>query len=203
MEKELDLSIAQFLKEQWEKEEQEKREKVRRQFDPKEQITYTLEQLKEGICSGRQYLYTLLLEFETKEILTEHFKIPYIKNFYDAEQEDAAMLFLASNKRSVVFQIYQTPCTQINASLEEWIEKMKEGMKDIQLSIKPTKKAAVGNVEYFCYTAFTAKGQLFNIAFRMLKDGQLYVGSLNCPKEEKGMSLLLEAMVCVIEEWNR
>jgi hypothetical protein len=36
------------------------------------------------------------------------------------------------------------------------------------------------------------------------KGGRIYAGNLNCPEEEqKGMGLLLEAMVHVIEEMNR
>ena len=69
---------------------------------------------------------------------------------------------------------------------------------------KPGKKAVVGNMEYFCYTAPTSRGRLFNIVFRLKKGGRIYAGNLNCPEEEqKGMGLLLEAMVHVIEEMNR
>ena len=59
MEKEMDLSIAQFIKEYWEREEAEERERLRKQYDPKERITYTLEELIEGVKSGHQMLYTL------------------------------------------------------------------------------------------------------------------------------------------------
>ena len=42
-----------------------------------------LEQLIEGVRSGRQYLYTLLLEFESKELLKGRLAVPFNKNFYD------------------------------------------------------------------------------------------------------------------------
>lgn len=84
------------------------------------------------------------------------------------------------------------------------IEGAKVGMKDMHIYIKPGKKAVVGNMEYFCYTAPTSRGRLFNIVFRLKKGGRIYAGNLNCPEEEqKGMGLLLEAMVHVIEEMNR
>ena len=42
MENEMDLSIARFIREQREREEQEERERLRKQYDPRERITYTL-----------------------------------------------------------------------------------------------------------------------------------------------------------------
>ena len=61
MENEMDLSIARFIREQREREEQEERERLRKQYDPRERITYTLEEMMEGIRSGRQYLYLSLI----------------------------------------------------------------------------------------------------------------------------------------------
>lgn len=49
MENEMDLSIARFIREQREREEQEERERLRKQYDPRERITYTLEEMMEGI----------------------------------------------------------------------------------------------------------------------------------------------------------
>lgn len=48
MENEMDLSIARFIREQREREEQEERERLRKQYDPRERITYTLEEMIEG-----------------------------------------------------------------------------------------------------------------------------------------------------------
>lgn len=92
MENEMDLSIARFIREQREREEQEERERLRKQYDPRERITYTLEEMIEGIRSGRQYLYTLLLEFEPKDLLEGRLTVPFIKNFYDVEQNEAGMI---------------------------------------------------------------------------------------------------------------
>lgn len=201
---ELDLSIARFIREQWEREEEEEREQLKKQYDPKERITYTLEQLIEGVRSGRQYLYTLLLEFESKELLEGRLAVPFIKNFYDVEQNEAGMVLLASNTRKVVFNVSDMPCTKAKMSLDKWIAQTKEAMKDMRIYIKPGKKAAVGNLEYFCYTAPTAKGRLYNIVFRLQKGDRIYAGNFSCPEEDqKGMGLLMEAMVYVIEEMNR
>ena len=201
---ELDLSIARFIRDQWEREEEEERERLRKQYDPKERITYTLEQLIEGVRSGRQYLYTLLLEFESKELLEGRLAVPFIKNFYDVEQNEAGMVLLASNTRKVVFNVSDMPCTKAKMSLDKWIAQTKEAMKDMRIYIKPGKKAAVGNLDYFCYTAPTAKGRLYNIVFRLQKGDRIYAGNFSCPEEDqKGMGLLMEAMVYVIEEMNR
>ena len=93
MENEMDLSIARFIREQRE------RERLRKQYDPRERITYTLEEMIEGIRSGRQYLYTLLLEFEPKDLLEGRLTVPFIKNFYDVEQNEAGMILLAMHAR--------------------------------------------------------------------------------------------------------
>ncbi len=204
MEKEIDLSIARFIKEQYELEEEKEREMLRKQYDPKERITYTLEELIEGIRNGRQYLYTLLLEFESKELLEGRLTVPFIKNFYDVEQNEAGMILFASNKRKVVFNVSDAPCTKVKISLDQWIAQTKEAMKDLRIYIKPGKKAAMGNMQYFCYTAPTSKGRLYNIAFQLKKGDRVYAGNFSCPEEEqKGMGLLLEAMVHMIEEMNR
>ncbi len=175
MKQEMDLSIARFIKEQWEREEEEKREELRRKYDPKERITYTLEELIEGIQSGRQYLYTLLLEFEPRELLEGRLTIPFIKDFYDVEQNEDGVVLLASNLRKVVFSVSDMPCTKAKASLDKWIAQTKEAMKD-----------------------------MYNVVFRLQKGDRIYAGNYSCPEEEqKGMGLLLEAMVHVIEKMNR
>lgn len=169
-----------------------------------QQKLLALEEMIEGIRSGRQYLYTLLLEFEPKDLLEGRLTVPFIKNFYDVEQNEAGMILLVSNARKVVFNVSDAPCTKVKMPLNKWIEQTKEAMKDMHIYIKPGKKAVVGNMEYFCYTAPTSRGRLFNIVFRLKKGGRIYAGNLNCPEEEqKGMGLLLEAMVHVIEEMNR
>ncbi len=139
MEKEIDLSIARFIKEQYELEEEKEREMLRKQYDPKERITYTLEELIEGIRNGRQYLYTLLLEFESKELLEGRLTVPFIKNFYDVEQNEAGMILYASNKRKVVLNVSDAPCTKVKISLDQWIAQTKEAMTDLRIYIKPGK----------------------------------------------------------------
>ncbi len=201
---ELDLSIARFIREQWELEEDAERERLRKQYDPRERITYTLEELIEGVRKGRQYVYTLLLKFETKELMKGRLTIPFIKDFYDVVSEEPEVTLLASNAHKVVLSVSDAPCTKVKLSMDEWIAKTKEAMQDMNLHIKPGKKAAIGNMEYFCYTVPTAKGRLYNIVFRLQKDGRIYAGNFNCPEEDqKGMGLLLEAILHVIEEMNR
>lgn len=204
MEKEIDLSIARLIREQWEIEEEEERERQRKQYDPKAHITYTLEELIEGIRKGKQYIYTLKLEFEPKELLEGRLTIPFIKDFYDVIENEEGSVLLASNTRKVVLSVADAPCTKVKMPLNKWIEQTKEAMKDMHIYIKPINKAAVGNMEYFCYAAPTAKGLLYNVVFRLQKGKRIYAGNFSCPEEEqKGMGLLLEAMVHVIEEMNR
>ncbi len=59
MEKELDLATARFIKEQQDRERQEEVERLLKQFDPKKNTTYTLEELTEGIrkCCSANYLH--------------------------------------------------------------------------------------------------------------------------------------------------
>ena len=54
MENEMDLSIARFIREKREREEQEERERLRKQYDPRERITYTLEERSEEHTSELQ-----------------------------------------------------------------------------------------------------------------------------------------------------
>lgn len=203
MEKELDLSIARFIKEYWEQEEAEERERVRKQYDPKERITYTLEELIEGIRSGRQMLYTLPLEFEPRQLLDGKIVIPYIKNFFEVEDDEPEAVLLAGNKRKVAFSLSSTPCKKMKQSMDEWIVQTRERFKEMHWVMKPERKKSLGNMEYFCFAMPTSEGRLYNVMFRFHKDERLYAGVLNCPEEErKGMGLLLEAMVYVIQEMN-
>lgn len=204
MRQEVDLSIARLIKEYREKQEEDERERVRKQYDPKERITYTLEELIEGIKKGKQYIYTLRLEFEPKELLEGRLTIPFIKDFYDVVDDEPGVALLASNKRNVVMNVSDAPCEDTKASLDEWSAKIKEILKEMNMYIKPGKKAVTGNMEYFCYILPTAEGRLYNVAFRLHKGDRIYAGNLSCPEEDrKGMGLLLEAMVHVIEEINR
>lgn len=204
MEKEMDLSIARFVKAQWEKEQEEEDERKRRQYDPKEKITYTLDELMEGIRKGWQYLYTLRMEFEPRQLLAGRITIPYVKNFFDVDDDEPETAFLGSNKRKVSFNVSDSPGKKFRQPLGEWIAQTKEGMKKMHLHIKPERKRSVGNMEYFCFVVPASGGHLYNIMFRIQKGDRICVGAYNCPEEEReGMGLMLEAMVCMIEEMNR
>lgn len=201
---EMDQSIALFVRECREKEAEEEKERIREQYDPKQRITYTLEEMVDGIRRGKMYLYTLRMEFGTKELLSGRITVPYIKDFFDVVEEEEETALLASNKRKVSFNISDTPCKKAVQSFEEWVSLTKEAMKNLHIYIKPEKKAVVGELEYFCYVSPTSVGRLYNVMFRMQKGERICVGALNCMEEEKkGMGLLLEAIVLMIEEMNR
>lgn len=203
MEKEMDLSIARFIKEYREQEEAEERERLRKQYDPKERITYTLEELIKGIRSGRQMLYTLPLEFEPRHLLDGKIVIPYIKNFFEVESDEPEAVLLAGNKRKVAFSLSSTPCKKVAQSMDQWITQTRERFKEMHWIMKPERKKSMGNMEYVCFTMPTSEGRVYNVMFRFHKDERLYAGALSCPEEEsKGMGLLLEAMVYVIQEMN-
>ena len=204
MEKEMDLSIALFIREQRKRDQEAQRESQESSYDLKAHITYTLEDLIEGVRRGKQYLYTLRLEFEPRKLLEGRITIPYIKNFFDVEEDGAETALLASNQRKAAMNFSHCGDKILELSLDEWMAETKELMKKMHLYIKPERKKSLGNLEYFCFTVPTSGGRLYNVTFRMRKDGRLYAGALNCPeKEREGMGLLLEAVVCVIEEMNR
>lgn len=204
MEHEIDISIARFIREQWEREEEEERERLRKQYDPKERITYTLEELIDGIRKGKQYLYTLRLEFEPRLLLGGRITIPYIRDFFDAEEDEPGTALLVSSKRNLSINISGSPCRKAKQPMEQWIRQTTESMKKLHLIVQPEKKAALRKLEYFCYIVPTSAGRLYNVMFRMQKEDWIYVGALNCQEtERKGMGLLLEAMVHVIEEMNQ
>lgn len=203
MEKEMDLAIAKFIRDQWEQEAEEERERLRKQYDPKERITYTLEELIEGIRRGRINLYTLPLEFEPRALLEGKITIPYLKNFYEVEDDEPEAVLFASNKRKVTLSLSGTPCKKVKQSMEQWLNETKSRFREMNWIMKPERRKSMGNMEYFCFSMPTSEGRLYNVMFRLHKDGWLYAGVLNCPEEErKGMGLLLEAMVYVIQELN-
>lgn len=110
MEKELDLATARFIKEQQDWERQEEVERLMKKFDPKENITYTLEELIEGIRKGEQQLYTELLEFEPRRLLDGRISIPYIRDFFDLELDEPESAFFVSNRNTSAMTISDMPC---------------------------------------------------------------------------------------------
>lgn len=201
---EIDLSIALLIKENWQREQEELKEQEKASYDFKKKISYTVEELIEGIKSGEQYLYKLKMTFEPKAVLTEQWKIPYIIDFFDVVQEEPINLLMASNKRKVSVVMTTVPCEKVEQSVKEWVSQMKSAFKELKLHMKVMDTKAVGKMEYFCYELPTAEGKTYNVQFRYLKEKQLYTGSLNCMLEEKaGMGLMLEAFVHVMEELNR
>jgi len=204
MEKELDLATARFIKEQQIRETEEELERLLEQYDPKKRISYTLEELEEGIRRGEQYLYTMRLEFEPRQLLDGRITIPYIKDFFDVEQDEPESASFASTENNAAITILDVPCEKVLQSLEDWITGICEPLKEYHWHIKTVKKKSMGNMEYFCFVMPTAKGKLYSVTFRWHKNGRLYIGTMNCPEKEKdSMGLLLEAMVYVIGEMNR
>lgn len=204
MEKELDLATARFIKEQQDWARQEEVERLLKKFDPKENITYTLEELIEGIRKGEQQVYTELLEFEPRRLLDGRISIPYIRDFFDLELDEPESAFFVSNRNTSAMTISDVQCEKVVQPLEEWMTGIIEPLKEYHWHIKPVKKKSMGSMEYFCFVMPTAKGKLYNVMFRYHKDGRICIGAMNCPEEEKdGMGLLLEAMVYVIVELNR
>ena len=201
---EIDRSIALFQQEQWAREEEEKNRSFLEQYDPKNHIKYTLEELIEGIHKKKQYLYTLKLEFEERKLLSGRLAIPFIRDFFDVVDDEPDTALLASNSRQVTMTFSDTSAQKAVHSTEEWIEGMKGSMKAMNLNMMVEQTKVLGNMEYLCCTVPTAKGKIYNVIFYMQKDDRLYAGTLNCPEKEKeGMGLWLEACVHVIEEMNR
>lgn len=203
MDMEIDRSIALYLREQWEREEEEKRKSFKEQYDPKSYIKYTLEELIEGIRKKEQYLYTLRLEFEEKKLLDGRLVIPFIKDFFDAIDDESQTVLLASNKRHVTMTFSDTPCGKTGCTMDAWIAGTESRLKAMHLHMKVEKKNTLGSMEYICCTMPTSQGYLYNVVFQMQKGDRIYAGALNCPEEDKeGMGLLLEAVAHVIEEMN-
>ena len=87
---------------------------------------------------------------------------------------------------------------------ERWSEETLEGLKKVGLHVGEYRMQSVNQMEYFCFEIPTAAGDAYSISFCFKKGLQIYTGVLNCLSEEKdGMGLLLEALILVIEEWNR
>ena len=203
MDMEIDRSIALYLREQWEKEEEEKRKSFMEQYDPKNFIKYTLEELIEGIRKKEQYLYTLRLEFEDKKLLDGRLVIPFIKDFFDVIDDEPQTALLASNRHHVTMTFSDTPCEKTEWTMDEWIAGAQNSLKALHLHMKVEKKNTVGSMEYICCTMPTSQGHLYNVVFQMQRGDRLHAGALNCPEEDKeGMGLLLEAVAHVIEEMN-
>lgn len=201
---ELDQSIALLQKEQWIREQEEIRQKERDKYDLKKQIKYTLEELIEGVKSGKQFLYALKMEFEPREVFDSGLKLPYIKNFFSVEKEEPDSLFWGCDKRKVSMVIMCISNSRIKQPFKEWVAQSKDALRASNLKVRLLHSKAVGKMEYFCYEAPTSEGVTYNITFRYTKAGKIYVGSYNCMNEDKeGMGLLLEALVHVTEEINQ
>lgn len=203
MDMEVDRSIALFLREQWEKEEEEKNKSLLKQYDPRTYIKYTLEELTEGIRKKEQYLYTLRLEFGEKKLLEGRLTIPYIKDFFDVADDGPQTALLASNDHNVTMTFSDAPCQKAEHTMDEWTAKMESILKGQHLHMKLEQKKVLGNMEYICCTLPTSQGPLYNVVFHMQKGDRIYAGTMNCPEKDKeGMGLLLEAAAHVIEEMN-
>lgn len=201
---EIDLSIALLQRERWEHEIAEAKQQEQAKYDPKRLITYSLEELIDGIKSGKQFLYTLKMEFEPKLVLNEQLKIPAIVDFFDVIEEEPANLVMASNQRGVSMVIGSAPCEQMKQSFPEWISQVKSALKRLGIQMNLQKTRTLKRLDYFCYETPTSKGTTYNVAFRLKQAKLVYVGTLNCMAEEKaGMGLMLEAMVHVMEEMNQ
>lgn len=202
MDMEMDRSIALFLREQWEKEEEEKKARLK-EYNSQKQVTYTVEALAEGIRRGEQELDTLRMEFEPRKLLEGRLTIPYIKEFFDMEDDESGTALLVSNKYKVTMNFSDAPCKKMELSMDKWISQTKQALKGLHLYMQMERKETLGNMEYFCYVLPTAKGRLYNIMFRMQKGDRLHAGALNCPEDQKErMGLLLEAITHVIVEMN-
>jgi len=201
---EIDQTIALLQKENRERIREESRQEERDLYDPKKRITYTLEELIAGIKSGKQYLYTLKMNFEPRAVLGGQWRIPFITDFYDLFSDEPDNLLMTSNKRNVSMAAVVVPNEGVNLSLQEWIDQMKTKFKEMNLYMMPLESRVVNQMEYFCYELPTSAGMSYNVQFRCVKDKQIYNGSFFCMNEEKeGMGLMLEAMVHVMEEMNR
>lgn len=200
---EIDQSIALFLKENREREQDEIRQQENAKYDLKAKITYTLEELIEGVRSGRQFLYTLKMNFEPKEILDGGFTIPFIMDFFDVVEDRPENLLLASSRHNVSIVAGAVPCEQMKP-LREWATQTEEGLKSLNMSVKLFRMESKERMEYFCYEIPTSKGKSYNVTFRYPKGELVYSGTFTCLSGEKaGMGLLLEALLHMAEEMNR
>lgn len=200
---ETDRSIALLEKEQWMRETEEQREQERVKYDPKRKVNYTLEELIKGIKKGEQYLYTLRMNFESREVFGGELRIPFAVDFYDLIQEQKDSLLWGNKGNKTVLTVMRIPCGQMKQSFEEWVSQSKDALTGLNLHPELLCMEAVNRMEYFCYEMPTSEGVTYNLSFRYPKHKIVYVGSLNCMNEDKdGMGLMLEALVRVTEEIN-
>ena len=200
---EIDREIALFQRANRERIQEEQLQEKREAWDKKKKITYNVEALIHGIKSGKQYLYALKLEFETRKIFEEQFKIPFIKDFFDVIEETSDNIFFVSNKRKVTLMAQAIRFPKFN-EVENWSEKTIEKLEKLGLHVKKDHSRIVNQMEYFCYEIPTSAGDSYNISFYIKKGHQVYTGTINCLSENKdGMGLLLEALILVMEEMNR
>ena len=199
----IDLSIARYIREQKEQQKQEMLRAEREKYDKKKQISYTVEELAEGVRSGTLYLYTLKLGFEKRGLFDGKFYIPFIKDFFDVMEEGPGDILYGCNKRKVSVVIALTQCVS-KVSFDGWMKQIRDSMKRMGIPMKTVKVKKTGKMEYFCHETPTPEGKTFNILFRYQKGKEMYTGSLNCMQEDRdGMGLLLEALVLVAEEMNQ
>lgn len=199
-----DQVIALLQREYRERGEKEAWQKQLDMYDPKKRIAYTLEQLIDGIKSGKQYIYFLKLLFETREVLDGQWKIPYILDFFDVENQEKEFLQLFSSRQNVNLSAMSIPVEQIQLPNDGWISRSVKALNTYNLKIKVVKTQSINQLDYFCYEMPTKDGFVYNVQFRIIKKEHICVGNYNCMLEDKdGKGLLMEAMVCVMEEWNR
>lgn len=200
---EIDREIA-FMQQAYQASElKEQREKEYEKYDLKRKIKYSLPELEEGIKSGKQFLYALKIEFIMKEVLDGNLQIPYMLDFFDVIDDKPENLFLVSSKRKVSMVATVIPNVQLR-TMEDWMSTLKESVKKLNLYATMGAPQVVNQMEYFSYEVPTSEGVTYNLMFRYPKNEKIYSGSFNCMIEEKeGMGLLLEAMIRMIESFNR
>lgn len=199
-----DQTIAWLQREYREREEKEARQKEIDQNESKKMITYSLEQLIDGIKSGEQDIYFLKLLFETREVLDGQWKIPYILNFFDIENDEKGSLQLSSNRQNMTLTAMSIPVEKILLPNEGWISRSIKALKTFNLKINVLKTQSINQMDYFCYEMPTKDGFVYNVQFRITKKEHVFVGNYNCMLDDKdGKGLLIEAMACVMEELNR
>lgn len=200
---ELDRDIALLQRAQRERELEELRKRELEEYDWKKKIKYTLDELKEGIKSKKQYLYMLKIEFETRTILDGGLSIPCMIDFFDVVDDKPESILLASTKRKISMAATVIPKTEV-IPLEAWAKGTKDGLEQLSLYAQIGTMNTVRSMEYFSYEVPTSEGTTYNLMFRYPRGEKMYSGAFNCMSQEKeGMGLLLEAVVHVIEEMNR
>lgn len=199
---EIDKDIALMQSAYRENQLEEERKKNFEKYNLKKKIKYTLEEMIEGIKKGKQFLYTLKIEFDTKSILDGGLKVPYMINFFDVIDDKADTLFWVSSKRKASINATVIPWVQMKP-LQDWMESITYSLEQINLHPQIGSSQTVNQMEYFSYEIPTSEGITYNLMFRYPKEGKIYSATLNCMSEDKeGMGLLLEAIIHVIEDMN-